>query len=222
MAINPIRHLVILCHPKPGSFNHQLAETYKRTAQACGQEVEIRDLYALGFDPLLGQIGEMPEASLLDDIAELRRCDVLAFVYPIWFGQPPAMVKGYIDRVLGAGFLPSPARLRSDSAMLEGKRMLTICTSASSEVWLAEQGQLIALHEVVDRYLATIFKMAGTERLHLASVVPGMKPAFALEQLQRAEEAVRVLCADALSAAHRREMQAIARATAADNGCARS
>ena len=209
MAINPIRHLVILCHPKPGSFNHQVAETYLRTAQACGQEVEVRDLYALEFDPVLGQVGEMPEADLLDDIAELRRCDVLAFVYPMWFGQPPAMVKGYIDRVLGAGFLPQPGKLRSDSLALEGKRMLTISTSGSSEVWLAEQGQLTALHETVDRYLGAIFRMARTERLHLPSIVPGMTSLHAREQLQRVQDVVRSTCADVLHAAHRREICAM-------------
>ena len=216
MTIKPIRHLAVLCHPKQGSFNHQIAETYCETVREFGQEVLLRDLYALRFDPVLEYEGQVPELRLLDDLMEVRQCDVLTFIYPIWFGLPPAMIKGYVDRVLGAGFKPTKDKLRADSPFLHGKRMLSITTSASTEAWLAEQGQLISLREGFDRYLATIFGLARAERVHLDSIVPEMKAFYAKEQLERVREATRAMCADALNAAHRKEMGGVTSRQPAD------
>lgn len=209
MSIDAIRHLVVLSHPMHGSFNHQIAETYRETARECGQDVLLRDLYALRFDPILEYVGQLPELQMLDDVEAIRNCDVLTFIYPIWFGLPPAMIKGYVDRVLGAGFQPTADHLRADSPFLAGKRMLSITTSASSDVWLAEQGQLSALRDGFDHYLATIFGLASAERVHLDSIVPNLNARYAEEQLERLREATRAICADALNDAHRRGEEAV-------------
>ena len=209
MTIQPIRHLVVLSHPRRGSFNHQIVETYRETVEALGQQVIVRDLYALRFDPILEIEGQVPDVRTMDDFEWIRRCDVLTFVYPIWFGLPPAMIKGYVDRVLGSGFKPSSGRHRANSPFLRGKRMLSITTSASTEAWLAEQGQLRSLRDGFDRYLATIFGLVSAERVHIDAIVPGLSPAYAAEQLQRVHEATRAICADALHAAHRSEMKAV-------------
>ncbi|SDA16534.1 NAD(P)H-dependent oxidoreductase [Sphingomonas sp. NFR15] len=209
MTIEPIRHLVVLCHPRSGSFNHQIAATYSETVQACGQVVCVRDLYALRFDPILEYIGEGPQLATLDDLREIRRCDVLTFIYPIWFGLPPAMIKGYVDRVLGGGFKPDSEHPRVGKPLLAGVRMLGITTSASTEAWLAEHGQLIALREGFDRYLGTIFNMADTRHLHIDAIVEGLDKHYAEEQLERVRETARQICADALHAAHRDEMSRV-------------
>ncbi|WP_454887510.1 NAD(P)H-dependent oxidoreductase [Sphingomonas oryzagri] len=47
------RHVVILAHPNPGSFNGLVADAYCDAVRTCGQEAIVRDLYALGFDPAL-------------------------------------------------------------------------------------------------------------------------------------------------------------------------
>lgn len=56
------RHAVILAHPNPASFNGLVANSYCDAVHACGQEAIVRDLYALGFDPLLKD-GERPGAT---------------------------------------------------------------------------------------------------------------------------------------------------------------
>ncbi len=206
MTIKPIQHLVVLCHPQRTSFNHQIADTYCETVRDIGQDVVLRDLYALRFDPVLEYVGQLPELRMLDDEADIRTCDILTFIYPIWFGLPPAMIKGYVDRVLGAGFQPTREKLRADSPFLKGKRMLSITTSASTEAWLAEQGQLISLREGFDNYLSTIFGLESAERVHIDSIVPGLNTFYADEQLERVREAARAICSDALNAAHRKEM----------------
>ena len=110
---SPVRHLVILGHPDPGSFSHAVASRYAEVARANYQMVEIRDLYAMGFDPLLKDI-ERPQRrpgvcgpDVRHEIDLIEQSDVIAFVYPLWFGTPPAIIKGYIDRVFGAAFLLS-------------------------------------------------------------------------------------------------------------------
>ncbi|CAN5362054.1 NAD(P)H-dependent oxidoreductase [soil metagenome] len=214
MAIDPVRHLVVLAHPRRGSFNHQIAAAYCESVQECGQTAVLHDLYARRFNPILESIGEAPQLSTLEDLEEIVRCQVLTFIYPIWFGLPPAMIKGYVDRVLGHGFKPDRDNPRATSPFLSGCRMLGITTSASSEPWLAEQGQLIALREGFDRYLGTIFKMASTSHLHIDAVVEGLDPNYAAQQLERVKGAARTVCADALAAAHRTEIDGMVQRTA--------
>ena len=123
MAIDPIRHLVVLAHPRRGSFNHQIAQAYCDAVEACGQRAFLRDLYLNRFDPVLEYLGEAPELEVVYDLTEIRHCDVVVFVYPIWFGGPPAMIKGYVDRVLGAGFKPSHDR---EGVVPSNHRSLTV------------------------------------------------------------------------------------------------
>lgn len=203
MPNDPIRHLVVLAHPRDNSFNHQIAATYCETVRACGQEAFLRDLYANRFDPILETIPEPPELAVLYDLTEARRCDALVFVYPIWFGLPPAMIKGYVDRVLGAGFKPDHEHPQANDRFLAGRHMLSFSTSASTNAWLAEVGQAIALPEAFDRYLATVFGLATTEHVHIDSIVEGLNAAYAAEQLERVRQTARKLCATLLSASHR-------------------
>ncbi len=194
MSIDPIRHLVVLAHPHRGSFNHQIATAYCDTVRECGQVPFLRDLYAIRFDPILETIPEPPELAVLYDLTEIRHCDTLVFVYPVWFGLPPAMIKGYIDRVLGAGFKPSKDHVRADDRFLAGREMLSFSTSASTESWLAEVGQATALREAFDRYLATIFGLARTEHVHIDAIVEGLGADYAAQQLARVRQTARETC----------------------------
>src|SRR5687768_15453082 len=109
----PVQHLLILGHPDPGSFNHAVAARYAEVVRSNYQAIEVRDLYAMGFDPLLkdterprhGPVNSSPDVRHEMDLID--RSDVISFVYPLWFGTPPAIIKGYIDRVFGAAFLLS-------------------------------------------------------------------------------------------------------------------
>ena len=155
---------------------------------------------------MLEYLGEAPELEVVYDLTEIRRCDVIVFVYPIWFGGPPAMIKGYVDRVLGAGFKPSHDHAQAHNPFLKGRHMISFSTSASTQAWLGEQGQLTSLRDGFDRYLGTIFQLAATEHVHIEAVVEGLSKQYAAEQLELVREAARKTCATALEAAHRAEM----------------
>jgi putative NADPH-quinone reductase len=102
-----VRVSVILAHPDRASFNHAIARTVAERIGANGHEVLLHDLYAEGFDPLL-PTGEIPKQSRLPPTVEahceeISRADGIVIVHPNWWGQPPAILKGWIDRVLRPG-----------------------------------------------------------------------------------------------------------------------
>ncbi len=98
---------VILAHPCRGSFNHAIAEAAVTALRECGHVVAFHDLYAENFDPLLpcGEISR--DAPLPPPIAahcaEVAAAGGLVVIHPDWWGMPPAILKGWIDRVLRPG-----------------------------------------------------------------------------------------------------------------------
>jgi len=99
-----VKILVLLGHPHPGSFNHALAETVVATLERCGHEVIFHDLQAEGFDPVLTAAEIPTDGPLAPEIArhceELAAAEGIVIVHPNWWGQPPAILKGWIDRVV--------------------------------------------------------------------------------------------------------------------------
>jgi putative NADPH-quinone reductase len=99
--------LVILAHPTPGSFNHAIAETVVRTLEETGHSGVFHDLYAEGFDPIL-PTDEIPTDGLADFVIQehcehLTAADGIVLVHPNWWGMPPAILKGWVDRVIRPG-----------------------------------------------------------------------------------------------------------------------
>ena len=99
--------LIVLGHPAPGSFNHALAGAVRDALRADGHHVTFHDLQAEGFDPLL-PAQEIPDSAVLPPAIrrhcdELRAADGIVIIHPNWWGQPPAILKGWIDRVIRPG-----------------------------------------------------------------------------------------------------------------------
>lgn len=193
-------HAVILAHPDAESFNAAAAQTYCDAVRAVGHEAVLRDLYRLGFDPVLKPC-EQPRPDrfamsndVAAELAAIERADAFVLVYPIWFGAPPAMLKGYIDRVLGAGFSYGAIRERSRHRFMGGKQLLSITTSGNSIQWLDEQGAWISMRTVFGDYLAQSFSMAGSEHLHLSNIVERMSERHVEEELFCVAEAAREMC----------------------------
>ena len=100
------RTLIIFAHPCPESFGASLCKTVEKTVRASGSEVRLLDLYGMGFNPVMDAderrkyhepgINEEP---VRDHIDSLRWADTLLFVYPTWWFNLPAMLKGWLDRV---------------------------------------------------------------------------------------------------------------------------
>ena len=101
------RVLVILGHPSGQSFCAALANQYAESANSAGNEVRLLKLGDLRFDPILHE-GYNPtqplEPDLLNAQAAITWAEHLVFVFPIWWGGIPALMKGFLDRILLPGF----------------------------------------------------------------------------------------------------------------------
>lgn len=199
------KHVVVLCHPEPDSFNAAVAAKYCAVVEENGQEAVLRDLYRMKFDPVL-QANEQPGSSAflqsphvaheLDIIADAA---YLVLVYPIWFGTPPAMLKGYVDRVLGSDFSFRAVKARDATSRLAGAHLLSLSSSGTSQIWLDEQGEWQSLVTVFDHYLERAFSMASTEHVHFSSIVDGLSERFFLQNMEEVREAARKSCSIALN-----------------------
>jgi putative NADPH-quinone reductase len=94
---------VILAHPRPGSFNHAIAATVVQVLEAQGHEVRFHDLYRENFNPVL-EAAELERHAPLppfleEHCREIAQAQGIVIVHPNWWGQPPAILKGWVDRV---------------------------------------------------------------------------------------------------------------------------
>jgi len=124
--------LVIIGHQKQGSFCHAIVATAMEELKTLGHEVVYHDLYAEQFDPILRH-EEIPKDAPLDpllkqQIDEVTAADGYLVVHPNWWGQPPAILKGWIDRVLRQG---SAYEFTAGgvAGLLGGKRAVVLTTS---------------------------------------------------------------------------------------------
>ncbi len=124
--------LVILGHQRPGSFNHTIADVVVEELKSLGHEVVFHDLYAEEFDPILPQEEIRCEGDLAPVIQ--RHCDEaiaadgFVVIHPNWWGMPPAVLKGWIDRVFRQGTIYGFSAAGVTSK-LAGKRALVLTTS---------------------------------------------------------------------------------------------
>src|SRR4030043_622002 len=99
--------MVILAHPNEKSFNHAIAVRAVKSLEMNGKEVVFHDLYKENFNPVT-PYNEIVKNGYIDDkilayCNELISASGLIFIHPNWWGQPPAILKGWIDRVFRPG-----------------------------------------------------------------------------------------------------------------------
>ena len=99
---------VILAHPDKASFNHAIASIIVGQLEKNKHDVFFHDLYAENFNPLLS-CEEIPKEAILlpepikSHCDEIRQAEGIIIIHPNWWGQPPAILKGWIDRVIRPG-----------------------------------------------------------------------------------------------------------------------
>jgi NAD(P)H dehydrogenase (quinone) len=98
---------VILGHPDIESFNYAIAKTVAETLRNGGHDVIFHDLYRENFPPVI-PTGEIPGDAPLPDViqrhcTEIAEAEGIIVIHPNWWGQPPAILKGWIDRVIRPG-----------------------------------------------------------------------------------------------------------------------
>ena len=101
------RILVIVAHSATSSFTLALSQAYVAAATAAGHEVRVLHLGELTFDPILHEGYKQIQAlepDLLAAQAAISWAEHLCWVFPVWWGSVPALLKGFLDRILLPGF----------------------------------------------------------------------------------------------------------------------
>ena len=184
------RHVVILSHLKPDSFNHSIANAYCDAVRWVGQDVVLRDLYAIGFAPVLKAVEKPgpghphPSHDVADELELIRRCDVFVLIYPIWFGNAAAMLKRCVDRVFGAGVMPEAVKEGAPTSLL-GNKQLAQLHDISNERCLASGGgpRVISYHCFQQVFGARV-RDEGREARLLRLFTDELTPRFAGQYLQ--------------------------------------
>ncbi|MFJ6940098.1 NAD(P)H-dependent oxidoreductase [Streptomyces sp. NPDC101132] len=129
---------VYLAHPRAGSFNHALFDAVVGELRARGAAVSAHDLCAEGFPPVLsadetetvGAAARAHDAQVSLHRAEVATLDALVFVHPNWWGMPPAVLTGWVQRVLAPGVAYKLGTADGEPAgLLRAGRALVLNTS---------------------------------------------------------------------------------------------
>ena len=152
----------VLAHPEPASFNGSMVRAGVAALEAAGWTATVSDLHAMGFDPCerpehfpgradparfdvqaeqrhASANGTLPRI-VTEELARMDRADLLVLQYPMWWHLPPAMLKGWFDRVLayGEGYT---SQKRFEDGRFAGKRAMVSVTVGTSAETYAHDGR---------------------------------------------------------------------------------
>jgi len=185
---NFLRVLIVFAHPEPNSLNGELKDLAARTLREKGNEVKISDLYAMRFksvldahdfsqrqnmevfNPMIEQVNAVGSGSLpqdvKDEVEKLKWADMIIFQFPVWWTSPPAILKGWFDRIFLPGVVHNIAEGKMyDTGLLKGKRaMLSFTTGATKEVY-SSHGPHGDLDEIFKFITHNILELTGLEVL---------------------------------------------------------
>lgn len=160
-----MKHMIVYAHPEQDSFCCKIVNALKETLEAEDKEVILRDLYEEKFDPAL-DVADLISIAKKDYLVEIKveheyiqDAAVIIFVYPIWWMGPPAVMKGYFDRVFTDGFAYS-----ADEDGLErgftGKKVAVINTMGVKNDYYEGLGLLDAMSKLLN---IGIFEYTGLD-----------------------------------------------------------
>ena len=133
--------LLILAHPDKKIFNHAIANLCKKRLVENGHSVIFHDLHDEKFDPIITS-EEIPRSGKINDLVrkhcdDLTSCDGIIIIHPNWWGQPPAILKGWIDRIIrpgiAYGFIEGDNGEGVPVGILKAKTGIVINTSNTNE-----------------------------------------------------------------------------------------
>jgi NAD(P)H dehydrogenase (quinone) len=169
--------LIVFAHPEPQSFNGALKDRALATLKAQGHEVVISDLYQMNWQADLEQEHMMstygPNAEVGAEQAKVLWCDLMIFQFPMWWFGMPAILKGWVDRVMVRGFAYVKGR-KYDTGMFKGRRAMVSTTTGTAASLYEPDGIDGDLNHILWPIHNGIFRYLGFDVLPpVASWMPG-------------------------------------------------
>jgi len=188
-----MRYFIVYAHPEPRSLNGSLKDAAVQALTQTGNEVRVSDLYAMGFKAV-ADAGDFPmrEAAsrlvyhreseqaykagqllpeVVREIENLKWADVVVLQFPLWWFGPPAILKGWFDRVLVNGFAIGVPRegtrqwLRYGEGLLAGKRGILAVTTGGREAQFSGRGINGPIDDILFPINHGIFHYTGMKAL---------------------------------------------------------
>lgn len=182
--------LLINGHPDKESYNYALASSYKKGALASGAEFREINIGELTFNPNL-EFGYRKRTELEPDLLNAQEsiqwAEHIVWVYPVWWGSVPAIMKGFLDRVLLPGFA---FKKREGSVWwdkyITGKTSRIICTMDQPSWyyrWINGRPSHIAMKKLTMNFI-------GIKKVRITAIGPLRlsKNGFRLKWLKKVEK----------------------------------
>ncbi|MES2414567.1 MAG: NAD(P)H-dependent oxidoreductase [Pseudomonadota bacterium] len=176
--------LIVYANPEPTSFSAALKNSARATLAAQGHRVVVSDLYAENFNPVAGrhdfttvadagrfhyqqeQMKASQEggycAQLVREQQRVADADLFIFVYPLWWGGMPAILKGWFDRVLSYGFAYADGK-RFDSGFFQGRHGMVALTTGGTPERFSDGGVYGPIETLLYPHRRTMLEYLGLE-----------------------------------------------------------
>jgi NAD(P)H dehydrogenase (quinone) len=218
-AASGVNVLIVYAHPEPTSFAAAMKNAAVDALTAAGHRVEFSDLYAEGFNPVAGRHdfktaadparfhyqSEQLNASrtggfaadLVREQERLMRADLLIFVFPLWWGGVPAIVKGWFDRVCAYGVAYADGR-RFNKGFFVGRRALLALTTGGTAQRFSAEGSYGEMRHVLHSVQRCMLEYLGLETMEpfVAYAAPRVDATMRAEYLRQLEMRLLAIAGD--------------------------
>ncbi|MGY8610643.1 NAD(P)H-dependent oxidoreductase [Bacillus altitudinis] len=171
---------IVYAHPWDGSYNHAILTSITEKLETKKEPFQVIDLYKDGFNPVFTaeelkhfHKGETPYLLVKDYQEKLKQSTELVFIFPVWWWDLPAMLKGFIDKVMLSGFAFIEDQ---NTGTLQGlltniKKTTVISTSTTDKEYIESEAGNAIQSVFIDRTLADLgIKNESTKWIHFSRV----------------------------------------------------
>lgn len=196
-----MRHLVVFAHPNPNSFCQSICDNVVSLSKELGNNVEVRNLYKMNFNPVLSpsdfssiQKGKVP-ADIKTEQEHVAEADLITLIFPLWWTGYPAILKGWIDRVLLNDFAYKYEPKTGAVPLLTGKRVQILTTMGQSVEEYEANGLMDAMAMTMGD---NVWSFCGCEDAGMIVLgeIPGMKEKDRQEVLDEIRETLIIALSD--------------------------
>ena len=186
---------IVFAHPAKESFSREILRKFTKGLSDAGHTYEIADLYGMNFKSEMDaaqytrEVGLDPDAPVPDDVAaeqeKIGKADALAFIYPVWWSDCPAKLKGWFDRVFTYGYAYYYDENEERHTEIDIKKAVVICPAGHTPEHLEETGIAESMKRIMreDRLLGVGVREAKMEIL--GGMMPG-DDTYKRENLEKA------------------------------------